>query len=81
MKRISLDSFPLSLSYEISTKDVIVGLDDGWIVYFDFDGKEQFRQRNFNDGGVISLQISKDEDNKKLVAIDKKAMTIYKYAV
>jgi len=80
LKRISLESFPLSLSYEVSTKNVIVGLDDGWIIYYDFEGRELFRQRNFNDGGVVSLQITVDEDNKKLVAIEKKAMTIYKYA-
>jgi len=80
VRRISLENFPLSVCYDLTTRTIIAGLDDGWIMYYDTEGREILRQRNFNDGPVIGLRISRDEDHKKLIAVEKKAMTIYKYA-
>jgi len=80
LRRISLENFPLSVCYDLTSRNVIVGLDDGWIMYYDTEGRELLRQRNFNDGPVIGLRIARDEDHKKLIAVEKKAMTIFKYA-
>lgn len=68
----------MSLCYEVSTRNVVVGLENGHIIYDDVDGKELQRQRNYNDGPVIHLRISSNEDQKKLIAVEETGMTIYK---
>lgn len=68
----------MSLDYDLPGKSILVGLDDGWIVYYDADGKEVLRQRNFNNESVISLKLTENEDQKKLIALERKALTIYK---
>lgn len=79
MKRIKLEFLPTSLCYDEQIRNLLVGLEDGWIICYSQKWKEIYRQRNFNDGAVVGLKISQNSDQKKIIAVEKKAMTVYKY--
>lgn len=79
IQRVPLNTFPSCLEIDLATKYLLVGLDDGWILFLNEYGEEIQTQRNYNDGYLVGLKTYKTEKNYQLLAVERKAFSIYNY--
>lgn len=81
VQRIPLQTFPSALEIDLLTKNLFVGLNSGWILILDDYGEEVQTQRNYNDGAVVAVRSYRAGNNNQVLAVERKAFTIYNYQI